>query len=159
MACNSKALFCQSADIPCLLWSLGYLIYAFQLLKTLEIYADAMFHNALVLRAHVNYLTFCFWLPLNFQMLLLPIPEWEIFNMKVSYLLSFYSSIGEESICREIFDEYVTQLKEQAKENERKRKEEKVLVYHLHNYIEFYFHTVVFFFFLNKWLVTCFGTS
>ncbi|KAL9415359.1 hypothetical protein AB3S75_043617 [Citrus x aurantiifolia] len=36
-----------------------------------------------------------------------------------------FSSIGEESICREIFDEYVTQLKEQAKENERKRKEEK----------------------------------
>lgn len=84
---------------------------------------------------------------LNFQMLLLSIPEWEIFNMKVSYLLSFYSSIGEESICREIFDEYVTQLKEQAKENERKRKEEKVLVNHLHNYIEFYFHTVFFFFF------------
>lgn len=36
-----------------------------------------------------------------------------------------FSSIGEESICREIFDEYVTQLKEQAKENERKRKEDK----------------------------------
>ena len=35
-------------------------MYAFQLLKILEIYADAMFHNALVLRAHVNYLTFCF---------------------------------------------------------------------------------------------------
>ncbi|KAJ4716105.1 pre-mRNA-processing protein 40A-like [Melia azedarach] len=36
-----------------------------------------------------------------------------------------FSSIGEESICRGIFDEYVVQLKEQAKENERKRKEEK----------------------------------
>ncbi|TXG64060.1 hypothetical protein EZV62_011054 [Acer yangbiense] len=36
-----------------------------------------------------------------------------------------FSSIGEESIRRGIFDEYITQLKEQAKENERKRKEEK----------------------------------
>ncbi|KAL5855269.1 hypothetical protein ACOSQ4_005071 [Xanthoceras sorbifolium] len=36
-----------------------------------------------------------------------------------------FSSIGEESICRGIFDEYMTQLQEQAKENDRKRKEEK----------------------------------
>ncbi|KAJ0078058.1 hypothetical protein Patl1_37327 [Pistacia atlantica] len=36
-----------------------------------------------------------------------------------------FSSIGEESICRGIFDEYVAQLKEQAKEIEGKRKEEK----------------------------------
>lgn len=41
--------------------------------------------------------------------------------------MPFCSSIGEESICRGIFDEYVVQLKEQAKENERKRKEEKVI--------------------------------
>lgn len=36
------------------------------------------------------------------------------------------SSIGDESICRGVFDEYVAQLKEQAKEVVRKRKEEKV---------------------------------
>lgn len=37
------------------------------------------------------------------------------------------SSIGEESLCREIFDRYIMQLKEQEKEREQKRKEEKVL--------------------------------
>lgn len=36
------------------------------------------------------------------------------------------SSIGEESLCREVFEQYISQLKEQAKEHERKRKEEKV---------------------------------
>ncbi|CAK7330229.1 unnamed protein product [Dovyalis caffra] len=36
-----------------------------------------------------------------------------------------YSSIGEEGVCREIFEDYTSQLKEQEKENERKRKEEK----------------------------------
>ncbi|KAF5448316.1 hypothetical protein F2P56_028863 [Juglans regia] len=36
-----------------------------------------------------------------------------------------FSSIGEESLCREIFEQYISQLKEQAKEHERKRKEEK----------------------------------
>ncbi|KAG6793070.1 hypothetical protein POTOM_002254 [Populus tomentosa] len=36
-----------------------------------------------------------------------------------------YSSIGEEGFCREIFEEYVSQLKDQEKENEWKRKEEK----------------------------------
>ncbi|XP_011002323.1 PREDICTED: pre-mRNA-processing protein 40A-like isoform X2 [Populus euphratica] len=36
-----------------------------------------------------------------------------------------YSSIGEEAFCREMFEEYISQLKEQQKENERKRKEEK----------------------------------
>ncbi|KAH9695057.1 pre-mRNA-processing protein 40A [Citrus sinensis] len=36
-----------------------------------------------------------------------------------------FSSIGDESICRGVFDEFVTQLKEQAKDYERKRKEEK----------------------------------
>ncbi|XP_044489433.1 pre-mRNA-processing protein 40A-like [Mangifera indica] len=36
-----------------------------------------------------------------------------------------FSSIGDESICRGVFDEYVAQLKEQAKEVVRKRKEEK----------------------------------
>ncbi|KAF2320795.1 hypothetical protein GH714_030849 [Hevea brasiliensis] len=36
-----------------------------------------------------------------------------------------FSSISEEGICEEIFEEYIAQLKEQAKENERKRKEEK----------------------------------
>ncbi|KAF3434517.1 hypothetical protein FNV43_RR21602 [Rhamnella rubrinervis] len=35
------------------------------------------------------------------------------------------SSIGEEGLCREIFDKYVMQLKEQEKEREQKRKEEK----------------------------------
>ncbi|XP_015576606.2 pre-mRNA-processing protein 40A isoform X3 [Ricinus communis] len=36
-----------------------------------------------------------------------------------------FSSINEESICQDIFEEYIAQLKEHAKENERKRKEEK----------------------------------
>ncbi|KAB1207388.1 Pre-mRNA-processing protein 40A [Morella rubra] len=36
-----------------------------------------------------------------------------------------FSSIGEEGPCREIFEQYIEQLKEQAKEHERKRKEEK----------------------------------
>ncbi|KAG2704779.1 hypothetical protein I3760_05G021100 [Carya illinoinensis] len=36
-----------------------------------------------------------------------------------------FSSIGEESLCREVFEQYISQLKEQAKEHERKRKEEK----------------------------------
>ncbi|CAN0920829.1 Pre-mRNA-processing protein 40A [Linum grandiflorum] len=36
-----------------------------------------------------------------------------------------FSSIGEESICKEIFEEYVSELKEQEKENERRRKEDK----------------------------------
>ncbi|CAN1284893.1 RAP domain-containing protein, chloroplastic [Linum perenne] len=36
-----------------------------------------------------------------------------------------FSSIGEESICKEIFEEYVSQLKEQEKENERRRKDDK----------------------------------
>ena len=36
------------------------------------------------------------------------------------------SSIGEESLCKQIFEKYVMQLKEQAKEREYKRKEEKV---------------------------------
>ncbi|KAJ4824336.1 hypothetical protein Tsubulata_004299 [Turnera subulata] len=36
-----------------------------------------------------------------------------------------FSSIGDESICKDIFEEYVTRLKEQAKENDRIRKEEK----------------------------------
>ncbi|KAL2529485.1 Pre-mRNA-proCES [Forsythia ovata] len=38
---------------------------------------------------------------------------------------SEYRSIGEESICREIFDEYVSRLQEKAKEKERRREEEK----------------------------------
>ncbi|KAJ7967603.1 pre-mRNA-processing protein 40A-like [Quillaja saponaria] len=36
-----------------------------------------------------------------------------------------FRSIGDESVCREIFEEYITQLKEQAKESERKRKDER----------------------------------
>ena len=38
-----------------------------------------------------------------------------------------FSAIGEESSCKEMFDKHILQLKEQAKEKERKRKEEKVL--------------------------------
>lgn len=36
-----------------------------------------------------------------------------------------YSSIGEETLCQQMFEKYVMQLKEQAKEREQKRKEEK----------------------------------
>ena len=35
-------------------------------------------------------------------------------------------SIGEESLCMEIFEEYIARLQEKAKEKERKREEEKV---------------------------------
>ncbi|KAL6504305.1 hypothetical protein OROGR_026228 [Orobanche gracilis] len=38
---------------------------------------------------------------------------------------SEYRSIGEESLCMEIFDEYVYRLQEKAKEKERKREEDK----------------------------------
>ncbi|CAN6682305.1 unnamed protein product [Malus baccata var. baccata] len=36
-----------------------------------------------------------------------------------------YRSIGEDSVSREIFEEYITNLQERAKEKERKREEEK----------------------------------
>ncbi|XP_027363511.1 pre-mRNA-processing protein 40A-like isoform X2 [Abrus precatorius] len=36
-----------------------------------------------------------------------------------------FRSIGDESICKEIFEEYIVQLKEEAKESERKRKDER----------------------------------
>ncbi|KAL2326165.1 hypothetical protein Fmac_025223 [Flemingia macrophylla] len=39
-----------------------------------------------------------------------------------------YRFIGDESLCREIFEEYSAQLIEEAKESERKRKEERVLI-------------------------------
>ncbi|CAI9115989.1 OLC1v1017023C1 [Oldenlandia corymbosa var. corymbosa] len=38
---------------------------------------------------------------------------------------SEYKSIGEESICKEIFEDYVTRLLEKSKDKERKREEEK----------------------------------
>ncbi|RYR37342.1 hypothetical protein Ahy_A09g042244 isoform B [Arachis hypogaea] len=36
-----------------------------------------------------------------------------------------FRSVGDDNRCKEIFEEYITQLKEQAKEGERKRKEER----------------------------------
>ena len=42
------------------------------------------------------------------------------------YWVCFVRSIGDESLCKEVFEEYIAQLKEEAKENERKRKEERV---------------------------------
>ncbi|KAL0366295.1 UNVERIFIED_CONTAM: Pre-processing protein 40A [Sesamum radiatum] len=42
---------------------------------------------------------------------------------------SEYRSIGEENLCREIFDEYVSRLQEKVKEKERKREEEKIPSY------------------------------
>lgn len=39
---------------------------------------------------------------------------------------AMFRSIGDETYCKEIFEEYITQLKEEAKESERKRKEERV---------------------------------
>lgn len=41
----------------------------------------------------------------------------------ITYL---YRAIAEESLKREIFEEYVAHLQEKAKEKERKREEEKV---------------------------------
>jgi hypothetical protein len=37
-----------------------------------------------------------------------------------------FRSIGEESFRREVFEAYIAQLQEKAKEKERKREEEKV---------------------------------
>ncbi|XP_057422541.1 pre-mRNA-processing protein 40A-like isoform X2 [Lotus japonicus] len=36
-----------------------------------------------------------------------------------------FRSIGDESLCKDIFEEYITKLKEEAKEIDRKRKEER----------------------------------
>ncbi|XP_061355627.1 pre-mRNA-processing protein 40A-like [Gastrolobium bilobum] len=36
-----------------------------------------------------------------------------------------FRSIGDENLCKEIFEDYITQLKEEAKESERQRKEER----------------------------------
>ncbi|XP_042061666.1 pre-mRNA-processing protein 40A-like [Salvia splendens] len=38
---------------------------------------------------------------------------------------SEYRSMGEEDLCREVFDEYISRLQEKMKEKERKREEEK----------------------------------
>lgn len=35
--------------------------------------------------------------------------------------------MGEENLCREVFDEYISRLQEKVKEKERKREEEKVV--------------------------------
>lgn len=35
--------------------------------------------------------------------------------------------MGEEDLCREVFDEYISRLQEKMKEKERKREEEKVI--------------------------------
>ncbi|CAL5209808.1 unnamed protein product [Lathyrus oleraceus] len=50
--------------------------------------------------------------------------KWEDFRPLVEDSQEF-RSIGDASLCKKIFEEYVTQLKEEAKENERKRKEER----------------------------------
>ncbi|KAK7390989.1 hypothetical protein VNO78_19255 [Psophocarpus tetragonolobus] len=36
-----------------------------------------------------------------------------------------FRSIGDERLCKDVFEEYIAQLKEEAKESERKRKEER----------------------------------
>jgi len=43
-----------------------------------------------------------------------------------SGLLNFSRELGEESLARETFEDYVVYLQEKAKEKERKREEEKV---------------------------------
>ncbi|CAI0401259.1 unnamed protein product [Linum tenue] len=50
--------------------------------------------------------------------------KWESCKEQVDGSREF-SSIGEESFCREIFEEYINQLKDQEKENERRRKDDK----------------------------------
>lgn len=40
---------------------------------------------------------------------------------------NFVRSIGDESVSKGLFEEYITSLQEKAKEKERKRDEEKVL--------------------------------
>ncbi|XP_054786408.1 pre-mRNA-processing protein 40A-like isoform X2 [Prosopis cineraria] len=50
--------------------------------------------------------------------------KWEDFRSLIEDCQEF-RSIGDETYCKEIFEEYLAQLKEEAKESERKRKEEK----------------------------------
>ncbi|KAI4295796.1 hypothetical protein L6164_035803 [Bauhinia variegata] len=50
--------------------------------------------------------------------------KWEDYEPLIQDSQEF-RSIGDESTCKEIFEEYITQLKEEAKESERKRKEER----------------------------------
>lgn len=50
------------------------------------------------------------------------------FNILLFYLHYFSRSVGEENFGREIFEEYITNLQEKAKEKERKREEEKVWI-------------------------------
>ncbi|KAI4295463.1 hypothetical protein L6164_035508 [Bauhinia variegata] len=50
--------------------------------------------------------------------------KWEDYERLIQDSQEF-RSIGDESTCKGIFEEYITQLKEEAKESERKRKEEK----------------------------------
>ncbi|XP_058769597.1 pre-mRNA-processing protein 40A-like isoform X2 [Vicia villosa] len=50
--------------------------------------------------------------------------KWEDFRPLVEDSQEF-RSVGDASLCKKMFEEYVTQLKEEAKENERKRKEER----------------------------------
>lgn len=47
--------------------------------------------------------------------------------MWISLLLLFYRITGDESLLLEIFDKFVNELKEKAKEKDRKRQEDKVL--------------------------------
>ncbi|KAK2458461.1 pre-mRNA-processing protein 40A [Trifolium repens] len=50
--------------------------------------------------------------------------KWEDFRPLIEESQEF-RSIGDASQCKQLFEEYVSQLKEEAKENERKRKEER----------------------------------
>ncbi|XP_028767229.1 pre-mRNA-processing protein 40A isoform X2 [Neltuma alba] len=50
--------------------------------------------------------------------------KWEDFRPHFEDCQEF-RSIGDETYCKELFEEYIAQLKEDAKDSERKRKEEK----------------------------------
>jgi len=56
-----------------------------------------------------------------------------------------YRSIGDESYGREIFEEYITYLKEKAKEKERKREEEKVRDFICHRFSLLFFMQKIYF--------------
>lgn len=58
-----------------------------------------------------------------------------MFSLFGSYFLPLAlltRAIGDETTLREIFEEYVTRLQEKAKEKERRREEEKVIVHSLY---------------------------
>lgn len=52
-----------------------------------------------------------------------------LFGSYVLFVALLTRAIGEETTLKEIFEEYVARLQEKAKEKERRREEEKVILH------------------------------